>query len=196
MRSAATFFVTIIVGILTIVMVITMTGRMNRSTEIRSNTDSAAEDTVSVAKVTEKYTVSNNHEMLSDFAESMSMAMDSNGALEMKVMGVNFDKGLLSVNMNEKFTNPNGNAGLIKDSGRTVILNKLTEDQVETFTITFYNNEGDTEIYKKYILNEGDTIPLPAEPSQDGKTFTGWVCLTGSLSDPVSSDMECYGQWN
>ena len=46
MRSAATFFVTIIVGILTIVMVITMTGRMNRSTEIRSNTDSAAEDTV------------------------------------------------------------------------------------------------------------------------------------------------------
>lgn len=148
MRSAATFFVTIIVGILTIVMVITMTGRMNRSTEIRSNTDSAAEDTVSVAKVTEKYTVSNNHEMLSDFAESMSMAMDSNGALEMKVMGVDFDKGLLSVNMNEKFTNPNGNAGLIKDSGRTVILNKLTEDQVETFTITFYKNEGDTEIYK------------------------------------------------
>jgi hypothetical protein len=134
--------------------------------------------------------------MLSDFAESMSMAMDSNGALEMKVMGVNFDKGLLSVNMNEKFTNPNGNAGLIKDSGRTVILNKLTEDQVETFTITFYKNEGDTEIYKKYILNEGDTIPLPAEPSQDGKTFTGWVCSTGSLSDPVSSDMECYGQWN
>lgn len=63
MRSAATFFVTIIVGILTIVMVITMTGRMNRSTEIRSNTDSAAEDTVSVAKVTEKYTVSNNHEI-------------------------------------------------------------------------------------------------------------------------------------
>lgn len=54
MRSAATFFVTIIVGILTIVMVITMTGRMNRSTEIRSNTDSAAEDTVSAAKVHRK----------------------------------------------------------------------------------------------------------------------------------------------
>lgn len=196
MRSTATLFITIILGILTIVMTVTMCGRMNRSTEIRSNTDSAAEDTVSAAKVTEDYAIASNQEMLSDFMESMSVAMDSNGALEMKVMGVDFDKGMLSVNVNEKFTNPNGNAGLIKDDGKTVILNKLTEEQIKTFTVTFYKNAGDTEIYKKYVLNEGEAIPVPAAPSQDGKTFTGWTCSTGSLSDPVSNDMECYGQWN
>lgn len=196
MRSASILFVTILLGILTVVMVITMGGRMNRSTEIRSNIASAAEDTVSAAKMKENYTVTNNQEMLSDFAESMSMAMDSNGTLEMKVMGVDSDKGMLSVNVNEKFTNPNGNAGLIKDDGKTVILNKLTEEKLQTFTVTFYKNAGDTEIYKKYVLNEGEAIPVPAAPSQDGKTFTGWTCSTGSLSDPISSDMECYGQWN
>lgn len=196
MRSASILFVTILLGILTVVMVITMGGRMNRSTEIRSNIASAAEDTVSAAKMKENYTVMNNQEMLSDFAESMSMAMDSNGTLEMKVMGVDFEKGILSVNVNEKFTNPNGNEGLVKDSGKTVILNKLVEDPVMTYTITFYKNAGDTEIYKKYVLNAGDTIPVPATPSLDGKTFTGWICSTGNLSDPINCDMECYGQWN
>ena len=176
-------------------MILTINGRTNRSMEIKSNLSSAIEGAVEELKLEKSYDIENVDQYLADFTEAMSMAIDSDGEIQTEIMNVEKDRGLLSIRVTETFTHPNGKEGTVSEE-RTVILNCVSEEESETYTVKFYVAQGEQRAYKKYTVVKGDVISLPVNPTREGMTFGGWVSPTGAdMTAPIESDLEFYGTW-
>ena len=195
MKSAMKIIVGAFLGILTLMMILTTNGRMNRSMEIKSNLSSAIEGALEELKLEKSYNIDNADQFLADFTESMSMAIDSDAEIKTEIMNVDKERGLLSIRVTETFTHPNGNEGTVSEE-RTVILNRVTDDESETYTVRFYVVQGDQRAYKKYTVVKGDVLSVPVNPTKEGMTFGGWVGPTGAdITAPIESDLEFYGTW-
>lgn len=200
MKSSILMIVNFIMcGVLTLMIAMTMYGRMNRSMEIKSNLSSVVEETVELM-ANEKYTISNYNEFLADFISNLSKVLDSDSDIIVEVLNADKEKGLLSIRVKEEFKHPNGKKGMVK-CDRTVILNKLDEKEVETYLVTFYITDaaGNEQLYKKYQILEGDSILIPTNPSNAHAAFSGWVDGNGYLADfsqPVSQNLKYYAVWN
>lgn len=195
MKSAMKIIVGAILGVLVLMMILTINGRMNRSMEIKSNLSSAIEGATEELKLEKSYNIENADQYLADFTEAISVAIDSDGEIRTEIMNVDKEKGLLSIRVTETFTHPNGKEGTVSED-RTVILNCVSEEESETYTVKFYAAQGEVRAYKKYTVIKGDVISLPVNPMKVGMTFGGWVSPTGAdMTAPVESDLEFYGTW-
>lgn len=115
-----------VIGGLIILIIMTVGGRMNRSMELEGSVPSAVEETVA-GRLRQNSTVDTRQEYLSQFVEEICYSMDTDSDVQVKVAGVDTEKGLLSVNVTECFKNPNGNAATVSVE-RTSLLNWLPED--------------------------------------------------------------------
>jgi predicted RNA-binding protein Jag len=115
-----------VIGGLIILIIMTVGGRMNRSMELEGSVPSAVEETVA-GRLRQNSTVDTRQEYLSQFVEEICYSMDTDADIQVKVAGVDTEKGLLSVNVTECFKNPNGNAATVSVE-RTSLLNWLPED--------------------------------------------------------------------
>ena len=70
MKNIATMISSIILGAITLLIVMTVQGRMNRSTELESNLSSIIEETVEIMTVDKKYDIEHAEEFLADFQEN------------------------------------------------------------------------------------------------------------------------------
>ncbi len=80
---------------------------------------------------------------------------------------------------------------------RTAVVNKLQEEVLETYQISYYLT--DTECYKCYEFMNDDMVPVPKDPVQEGKTFTGWADAEGNALDQnmtMTQDAAYYAVWN
>lgn len=195
MRNIATLISIFLLGGIMLMMVMTTDGRTNRSMEIKSNLDSAVESTVEQLKLKDTYDINNVYEYVSDLTQGVSAAIDSDSKVTVKVMNIDKESGLLSVRVEETFIHPNGNEGKV-NSERTVILNKIKEEEEEVYTVKFYVAQGESTVYKQCKVRKGDCLPSPAIPQMEGMTFIDWISTAGtSLSVPIEGDMEFYGTW-
>lgn len=69
------------------------------------------------------------------------------------------------------------NAGAKYTTEASVILyaqyeKELNEEETK-YTITFYTNDGTTEKSTK-VVNKGDKVVKPEDPTREGYTFDGW----------------------
>lgn len=115
-----------VIGGLIILIIMTVGSRMNRSMELEGSVPSAVEETVA-GRLRQNSTVDTRQEYLSEFVEEICYSMDTDSDVQVKVAGVDPEKGLLSVNVTECFKNPNGNAAIVSVE-RTSLLNWLPED--------------------------------------------------------------------
>lgn len=200
MKNIVMIMVTTIMGVLTLMIVMTVEGRTNRSMELKSNLSSAAEETVEIMAVDEKYTIHDANEYIADFTENLAALLDSDSGIRVEVLNKDVDRDLLSIRVTEEFHHPNGNAGKVKWE-RTVFLNRLEEEKVETYTVHFYlgnQTTGSNTVYKICRVREGDTISVPGSPASTDGIFVGWVDANGYLADftqPVMQDISYYGKW-
>lgn len=189
------------IGAVVMLIIMTVTGRMNRSMELKSNLPSAVEETVEILAVDQKYNIGNTNEYLADFVENLSRILDSDCDLKVEILNTDKEKGLLSVRVTEEFEHPNGKTGTV-ECERTVILNKLEQPELKTYTVRFYANKADIgagESYKTCQVLEGDVITAPAAPQMEGKTFAGWKDSNDYIADfsvPVAQDLVYYADWN
>ena len=195
MRNMAVRITIFLLGGIMLMMVMTTDGRTNRSMEIKSNLDSAVESTVEQLKLKDAYDINNVNEYVSDLTQGISAAIDSDSKVDVKVMNIDKESGLLSVRVEETFIHPNGNEGKVS-AERTVILNKIEEEEDEVYTVKFYVAQGESTVYKQCKVRKGDYLSSPAIPQVEGMTFIDWISTTGAnLSVPIESDMEFYGTW-
>lgn len=188
-----------LLSVISLLIVMTVDGRMNRSMEINSNLPSLVEETVANMSVDQKYTINNYNEYIADFISNLSYVLDADSDITVEVLNADKEKGLLSIRVTEEFDHPNGRRGTV-DCERTVILNKLEEEEAETYTVKFYvvDLTGEQKCYKAYNVLEGDTISAPANPTNAYAIFGGWVDTNGYLADfsqPVTQDMEFHAMW-
>ena len=98
--------------------------------------------------------------------------------------------------MTEEFKHPNGKPGTVSYD-RTAVVNKLQEEVPEICLVRYYLS--DTDCYKCYEVLNGDVVPVPQNPVQEGKTFTGWADAEGNALDQnmtMTQDAAYYAVWN
>lgn len=191
-----------LIGAVVLLILMTVTGRMNRSMEVDSNLSAVVEETVENMALNPKYTIDNPEEYVADMAENLSGLLDTDSDIMVEIEKADKERGMLAVKVTEKFLHPNGKTGTVSCE-RVVILNQLDEPQPGEFTVKFYlskeNMNADTSCYKVCNLLEGDTVPMPAVPQKEGATFSGWRDSNDYVADfsvPVEQDMVYYAVWN
>lgn len=177
--------------------IMAVSGRMNRSMELKSNLPSAAEETAENL-LTKKYDIADKNQLEADFLETLAYAIDSDSNIRLKVNAADKEKQLLSVSVTEEFKHPNGKPGTVSYD-RTAVVNKLQEEALETYQVSYYLTNTDTECYKCYTVRADDMVPVPKDPVAEGKTFTGWADAEGNALDQnmtMTQDAAYYAVWN
>lgn len=202
MKNVVKMIVNISLGVILLLILASVVGRMNRSMEIESNLSSVVEETVENMTVTLKYDVKNSREVCADFVENLIERLDGK-VIDMKVevKKVDLEKGLLAVEVTEKFQHPNGRMGTISDN-RVVILNQLEVPERKECVVKFYLSKKDMEeginCYKCYHLYEEDKIQVPIVPEKQGAVFDGWKDCNDYMADfsiPVQENISYYAAW-
>lgn len=192
---------TLVVICLTSVILITVGGRSNRQSELDSTLDAVVEETLSNVKADHTYEIANYQEFLADFMQALSVNLDCDSDIIINVLKADMEKGLLSIEVIEKYTHPNGKSGTVK-CDKTVIFNQLLSEDTDTYTIHYYLSEDDMtageNCYKTYDITSGDLIPAPIEPESTTGEFVCWVDEDGNEwndSIQVTIDKNFYATW-
>ena len=114
-----------ICAILSIVIVMTLCGTDVRQNELNRAVDSALQETVENQFDSKTYSVSSNDEFIADFMEALLVQINSDCGIKVNVLDVDYQKGLLSVEVIEKYKHPIGTEGQVSVK-RTVIMEQYT----------------------------------------------------------------------
>lgn len=76
----------------------------------------------------------------------------------------------------------------------------VTENGNGTYRITFDKNDGSAGVYQVQMVNMGDTVSRPAEPTRELYRFTGWYMESAAVTEydfdtPVTGDLTLYAGW-
>ena len=109
----------IIVGIAVITMITAMTlmsqeGRISRKDELNRATSAAIKQTVKKSQSNIQKEIKNDKDMVSYFTAALCSQIKSDGDIEIKVLGVDYQEGMLDVVVTERFDYLNGKEGIIK----------------------------------------------------------------------------------
>ena len=144
MKNVVMMLVTGIIGALSLVIVMTICGSMNRRVEVQSNLSSAMERTLELAAVEGIY---DNNLALAECMETIAWNLDSESEVTMQVYQVDIRKGVLALGIIEHFKHPNGTQGETEWK-RNVIYNKVEETEIMQYEVSFYSSKED-------MLSEG-----------------------------------------
>ncbi len=122
----------IALGVLTLLIVMTITGRMNYASELESQLSSVLEEALWNLTAEKEYTVSDTEEFLADVVENLAASLDAETGLSVRIQKADMEKGLLSVEVVRSFHYPGGAEGHVSCS-RTVLLNSVPEEESHHF---------------------------------------------------------------
>jgi len=185
----------------------TIDGRRIRGQEATDSLRSSIESTMQNLKDV-KYNINDNQTFISDFIQALAIQIESDSTITVNILDVDYEKGLLSIEVIESFTHPNGKPGTVA-CVKTVILEQDLDRSVEEANkqvkITFLvPGNGTNVVYKEFSVKKGSEIIIPQNPTIDGKTFLQWT-LNGSeyiLSDSdrnkvkVDEDISLLAEFN
>lgn len=203
MKNMIMVIVSAILGVITLMIVMTVNGRMNRSMEIKSGSlSSSVEKALELMTQKSEHDIQNAEEYIFDFVEGLSGKFDTDLDVLVEVDKLSEERGLMSVRVMEEYIHPNGNQGTVECS-RTVILDKVEEmDQVQ-YTVRFYMTKEDLDAaencYKMCQVLEGEMITVPAGPKKAGESFNGWRDAEGNAADvslPITENAVYYAEWH
>ena len=65
-------------------------------------------------------------------------------------------------------------------------------------TVSFYKDQGDAEPYATKEVAWGGNVELPADPTDDGRTFSTWVLEDGTAFsvNNIKADVDVYAAWD
>lgn len=162
--------------------------RTYRETEMQQALREAVMESLDQVMLQGKYTVESREDLVADFTELLVRRIhlsDSGVSLQVDITGVDEKKGLLSVQVTETFTHPNGRIGSC-ETAATVVLEQ--EETRELFEVCYQLPEEvcsgtDTplpRVHKRYLLEEGTQLMVPKNPPDvAGKKFLAWADADG-----------------
>ncbi len=203
MRNVVMMAVSAILGVLSLMIVMSLSGRANRSMELKSNLSSVVEKTVEKMMQNQNYNINDVNQFIGDMVENLSMVIDSDSELRVSILQIDREKGILCIRVTEEFRHPNGKQGKVQTE-KTVILNAKEEvREVQQYAVSFYFSKEDLDnercCYKRYMVNEGNSVTAPKDPSGEEKIFAGWKDVNDYLADfsvPVEQNVAYYAVWN
>jgi len=125
MKSVFLGFGITICSIISIVIVMTLCGTNMRQNELNDSVDSALKNTVENQLDDMTYSVNSNDELVADFMEALLVQINSDSTIVINVLDVDYQKGLLLVEVIEKYKHPIGTEGQVSVK-RTAIMDQYT----------------------------------------------------------------------
>lgn len=123
MRNFIMIMISMILGLLTLGMTFSISGRANRSAELHSNLSSADEQTLQLLLEGDGRIIS-REELLAYFVQQLVIEEDAESDLKVEIAYLDIQKGLLSTRVGQIFEYPNGKEGSVYYD-RTTILEQV-----------------------------------------------------------------------
>lgn len=170
------------VAFMVIAAMMVSSGRNIRKNELEKTLDYAIEQAIKPlirnksAQITEEI-------CLETLKRNMLTGLESDSDITVSIMGIDVEKGILSVQAEEKFKNPLGKSESIQ-AERTIVLENYNLGEKGLYTITY---KVDNAVYKEYTLKEGSCLPIPVKPTEN---FQCWLDEAGKIvnfSDMVAN---------
>ncbi len=78
-------------------------------------------------------------------------------------------------------------------SNKNIVAHAVATQVLNQYSVKYYGLDGKTVLYA-YILNYGDSVPIPAEaPEKHGYTFLGWDGYVEGMS--ATENISIYSRW-
>ena len=193
--------------IISMSIIFTVDGRRISNEETVDSLSSAIESSMQTL-TDNKYKITDNEEFIADFTQALLLQIESDSTVTFHVLDVDCEKGLLSIEVVEQYTHPNGKLGTVA-CVKTVIFEQdiessLTDANRQVKITYLIPGNGTNTIYKDFSVQIGSEIIIPQNPTIEGKTFIQWT-LNGSkyiLSDhdrnkiKVDEDISLLAEFN
>lgn len=137
MKNAVVVFVSGALGCLTLLFVMMISGRMNRSVELQSQLPAAMEMTVEQMMQPEQMYAAG--EAAAECMECIAASADTDSDFTVEVYEEDIGKGELAIRMVEEFSYPNGRVGSA-ECQRMVIYNCVPEPAPAGYVVRFYES--------------------------------------------------------
>ncbi len=164
-------------AVFVLVMMLTLFGRAARKQETDKALAQAIDSTLSNVMSEHNYTIEKNEDFIADFLKALLIQTNSTSDLTVSVLDADYEHGILSVEITETYTHPDGNKGSVSEM-RTVIFDRPVEESVQMRTVSFYVED---ELYKTYTLQKNSFCSLPVPPEKEGAVFRHWRFVTGGV---------------
>ena len=174
MKHAIWGFFMVLVALIIILIIMTITGRMQRNTEVNSTISEAVEQSVNAVMNNKAYTIDDKDEFVADVLQNLLNTYENDADITIKIATADKEKGLLGIKVIETFKKPNH--GITEDSYEKVVLLEATKEQ-STYTVMFFTEDG--SIFQKASMNGGETVILPTMKPEG---YTGWGKLNNDGS--------------
>lgn len=176
--SGVAIIVVIIMGILT------MSHRTLRESEMEDSLADVVKGALDEVVQTQDLDITDEDALMASFYESLLQRInageegneDPNFDLQVDIAGVDTEKGILAVHVEEKYTKPSGKIGEVTCDATATFDEKKTAQRHD---VTFYVDEA---LWLTYEITEKETFVEPEAPTKEGQTFVGWT------KDPASPE--------
>ena len=174
MKNVIFGIVIILMGLVITLSVLSVTGVMNREVEIEDALKESVEKSVDACTTRRGYSLDNNDQFVADLLAELSNAIENDSDIKVEVMGVDKDKGYMSIRVTEYYKTAIGTPKVAMcETTAYVDKSNNVGASVGTSTITFIDSDG--AFLGQHTLSDGESIKAPITPSKQGKTFVGWV---------------------
>lgn len=201
MKNIVIIFMSAAAGVLTLAILMTVVGRMNRRVELESSLSSALEKTLERMMTENHLYPDTQEEAVAESVEMLAAALDTDSKVTVQVMKADMEKGALAVRVQEEFVQPDGSTG-VEEWERMVIWEPCETKEPVYCSVRFYPTKeamlSGGECYKVYSVMEGDRVAAPAEPLSGNGRFLGWKDSNDYMADfslPVEQERVYYAQW-
>lgn len=126
MKNIVLVVSSIFFGLLTLTIVMTIYGDMNRSMELQSNVPSLIEEALEHDLLSQGYKNDELELFIADFAKQLAVSWENQSDMQIDVLQYNPEQGILSLRVTALYRNPYGTVGKVACE-RTVILNRMQE---------------------------------------------------------------------
>ena len=121
MKSVFLGFGIAVCGLVSLIIVMTLCGTSMRQNELNRAIDNALEATMENQFNDKTDSADSNEEFAQDFIDALLIQINSNCSIVVNVLDIDYEKGLLSVEVIEKYIHPIGTDGEVSVK-RTIIM--------------------------------------------------------------------------
>lgn len=165
--------------VLILLLSVSVYGKSARETEMERALTIAMDEVMRNKMETGAYTVSDADEFVADFCQSLLQEIhvddgahkDKNLQVQVDIIDVDVEKGLLSVRVTENFSYPNGRVGTITRDA-TAVLDAKEKKPFYAISFLAHNRP-----YKEYGIQEGVAFLVPKDPMPEKgeRAFLYWL---------------------
>lgn len=204
MKQAVLGTVVLSITLIVASILFSLDSRSIRQQEIENALEEALKTCAESIWADSTYTAQTEDEFAADLIQTLSMQIESDSAVSIRILDLDNEKGIVSVEAVEKYRYPNGKTGTVS-TAKTVIMEKNVfnpdADIKQTYTVAFYFPDvPEDELYKQYKVLENAACIVPENPEIEGKTFVRWQTADGTEVNPrtlqVVSDVSLFAVFN